>query len=684
MTKNRLADETSPYLRQHADNPVDWMPWGDEAFALARERDVPIFLSVGYSSCHWCHVMAHESFEDDATAALMNERFVNVKVDREERPDVDAIYMQSVQALTGRGGWPMSVWCTPDGRPFYAGTYFPDEERHGMPSFRRVCDAISEAWTDRRAEVLEQSEQLTTALAEEVMQTVGDDTEIGADILERAYAGIRAQFEPRYGGFGRAPKFPQAMTIDFLCRAYVRNSADETRTMITRTLDAMAAGGIHDQLGGGFAAVLDRRHVARPALREDALRQRAAHVRVSARLSRYRREPLPRLVDDIVSYVLRDLRDPGGGFYSAEDADSEGVEGKFYCWSIAEIREVCGADADAVIAHYGVTEGGNFADPHTGFRGNILHVAGWDAPGADRNAEPPVEVERSKSRLLARRAERVRPGLDDKVLLGWNALMLSALTEAAAALDRDDWMEAARVNARFLLSELRSPDGRFVRSWRAPYFAYAEDYAALLEALCTLAELDDVSWLRDAREVAAELIRLFGDADGGGFFTSGSDAEQLVVRLKDLFDDATPSANSLAANGLLRSAALSGDTGLEAPALGVLRMLAPSAAAHPNGFAHLLGAIERWLTSPAEIAIIGDPNDPRTRALRREVTARLIPASVTLTGSPDDDSPLLAGREARGGAPTAYVCEHYTCRQPVSDATELRAQLDAVLAARRA
>ncbi len=683
MTKNRLADETSPYLRQHADNPVDWMPWGDDAFALARERDVPIFLSVGYSSCHWCHVMAHESFEDDATAALMNERFVNVKVDREERPDVDAIYMQSVQALTGRGGWPMSVWCTPDGRPFYAGTYFPDEERHGMPSFRRVCDAISEAWTERRAEVLEQSEQLTTALAEEVMQTVGDDSEIHADILERAYAGIRAQFEPRYGGFGRAPKFPQAMTIDFLCRAYVRNEADETRTMITRTLDAMASGGIHDQLGGGFARYSTDDAWLVPhfekMLYDNALLTRAyLHGFLVTGESRY-----AHLVDDIVNYVLRDLRDPAGGFYSAEDADSEGVEGKFYCWSIAEIREVCGADADAVIAYYGVTEGGNFADPHTGFRGNILHVAGWDAPGADRNAEAPVDVERSKSRLLARRATRVRPGLDDKVLLGWNALMLSALTEAAAALDRDDWMEAARVNARFLLSELRSPDGRFVRSWRAPYLAYAEDYAALLEALCTLAELDDVSWLHDARAVAAELIRLFGDADGGGFFTSGSDAEQLVVRLKDIFDDATPSANSLAANGLLRCAALSGDTDLETPALGVLRMLAPSAAAHPNGFAHLLAAIERGVTSPAEIAIIGDPTDPRTRALRREVTSRLIPASVTLTGSATDDSPLLAGREARGGAPTAYVCEHYTCRQPVGNATELRAQLDAVLASRR-
>ena len=677
MTRNRLAGETSPYLRQHADNPVDWMPWGDEAFALARSRDLPVFLSVGYSSCHWCHVMAHESFEDDATAAVMNARFVNVKVDREERPDVDAIYMQSVQALTGRGGWPMSVWCTPDGRPFYAGTYFPDSDRHGMPSFRRVCEAVSDAWRDRRAEVEAQSEQLTSALADEILRpgTV-DEIDISPDILDHAYAGIRSQFEPRHGGFGRAPKFPQAMTIDFLCRAYVRNGADETRTMITTTLDAMAAGGIHDQLGGGFARYSTDDFWLVPhfekMLYDNALLTRAyLHGYLVTGETRYRS-----VVEDIVGYLLRDMRDPLGGWYSAEDADSEGVEGKFYCWSIDEIREVCGDDADAVIDYYGVTAQGNFADPHTGFQSNILHVK---VP----NTKPPVEVERAKPRLLARRATRVRPGLDDKVLLEWNALMLGALTEAAAALERDDWMAAARANAHFLLSELRDADGRFLRSWRAPYLAYAEDYAALLEALCTLAELDDVAWLDEARTVAAELIRLFRDSDGGGFFTTGTDAEQLVVRLKDVFDDATPSANALATNGLLRLSALTGDTSFEEPAAEVLRMLARAGASQPTGFAYLLGAVERFVTSPVEIAIIGDPNVAQTRSLRREVVSRLVPASVTLTGSAHDPSPLLAGREMRGGAPTAYVCEHYTCKQPVTDAGELREQLDAVLASRR-
>jgi hypothetical protein len=547
-----------------------------------------------------------------------------------------------------------------------------------MPTFRRICEALSEAWRERRAEVMEQSEQLTAALADEVLRVAaaGGADDLDPEVLERAYAGIRSQFEPSYGGFGRAPKFPQAMTVDFLCRAYLRNGADETRTMITTTLDAMAAGGIHDQLAGGFARYSTDDQWLVPhfekMLYDNALLTRAyLHAFQVTGIDRYRR-----VVEDIVGYVVRDLRDPGHGFYSAEDADSEGIEGKFYCWSIAEIREVCGDDADAVIEYYGATEAGNFADPHTGFRGNILHVA-------ERNAEPSAAVRRAQPRLLARRATRVRPGLDDKVLLAWNALMLGALTEAAAALDRADWMAAAGANARFLLAELRRADGRFLRSWRAPYLAYAEDYGALLEALCTLAELDDVAWLHEARGVADELVRLFHDADGGGFFTTGADAEQLVVRLKDIFDDATPSANSLAANGLLRLAALTGESRYEESGVEVVRMLATVSTSHPNGFAHLLAAVERHVTSPVEIAIIGDRADERTRALRREVATRLLPASVTLTGSPDDPSPLLADRTERDGAPAAYVCEHYACKQPVTSPADLREQLDAVLAARR-
>jgi uncharacterized protein YyaL (SSP411 family) len=674
---NRLADETSPYLRQHADNPVDWLPWGDEAFARAKADDKPIFLSVGYSSCHWCHVMAHESFEDDATAALMNERFVNVKVDREERPDVDAVYMQAVQALTGRGGWPMSVWLTPDGRPFYGGTYFPDEDRQGMPSFRRVCEAVGDAWRDRRSEIAEQATTLAGAIDEHVLQPSGAH-DLDESVLAGAYAGIRNQFEPQWGGFGRAPKFPQAMTIDFLCRSYVRNRADETRTMITTSLDAMAAGGIHDQLGGGFARYSTDEYWLVPHF-EKMLYDNALLLRAYVHGHLVTGEPRLRTVaEGIVEYVRRDMTDASGGWYSAEDADSEGVEGKFYLWSLAEVREVCGADADDAVRYYGITERGNFVDPHTNFAGNILHVV-------DRTEPPPPAVERARAQLLTRRSSRVRPGLDDKVLLGWNALFLAALTEAAAALGREDWMEAARTNARFLLRELRRDDGRLLRSWRAPYLAYAEDYGALLEALLTLAELEpseSLQWLAEARRTADDRLRLFHDTEHGGFFTTGHDAEALIVRPKDAFDDATPSANALVANGLLRLAALTSERSYEEPAVEILRMLARPMTSHPTHFAYALGALERHLTTPLEIAIVGDRDDPRTRALRREVTRRLIPAAVTLTGLPNDASPLLSDRELRHGAPTAYVCEHYTCRLPVGTPEELAAQLDAVLAER--
>jgi uncharacterized protein YyaL (SSP411 family) len=674
---NRLADETSPYLRQHKDNPVDWLPWGDEAFARAQAEGKPIFLSVGYSSCHWCHVMAHESFEHTATAEVMNRLFVNVKVDREERPDVDAVYMQAVQALTGRGGWPMSVWLTPDGRPFYGGTYFPDEDRHGMPAFTRVCEVVAEAWRDQRDDVEEQAGKLTAAIDEQVLQpaTGTADSVLTPEILASATRNIRAQFDVQWGGFGRAPKFPQAMTLDFLCRELVRTGDPSTREMITTSLDAMAAGGIHDQLGGGFARYSTDETWLVPhfekMLYDNALLTRAyLHGYLVTGEERYKA-----VVEDIVGYVLRDLRDPAGGFYSAEDADSEGTEGKFYLWSPAEIHVVCGDDAPEVIRYFGVTPGGNFVDPHTGIGGSILHVA-------QRNEPPPPEVVRARAALFARREERVRPERDDKVLLAWNALFLAALTEAAVALDRDDWLAAARTNATFLLRELRNADGRLLRSWRAPYLAYAEDHAALLEAVLTLAELDDLAWLADARVVAEDLLRLFLDTDNGGFFTSGHDAEPLVVRPKDVFDDATPSANALAANALLRLRALTGDDGYEPPAVAILEMLAGPMTAHPTGFAYALGALERYVRAPIEIAIVGDPADARTHALRSEVTGRLVPASVTVTAPGADASvPLLADRPARD-EPTAYVCEHYACRAPVTTPEALRAQIDAALAAR--
>jgi uncharacterized protein YyaL (SSP411 family) len=683
---NRLASETSPYLRQHADNPVDWYPWGDDAFATARAEDKPLLLSVGYSSCHWCHVMAHESFEDPDVAAVMNRLFVNVKVDREERPDVDGIYMQAVQAMTGRGGWPMTVFLTPDGQPFFGGTYFPKDDRHGMPGFVRVLGAIDDAWRNRRRDLLEQAGKLTNAL-ERIggLGTAGDGPTPSAEILVRAYDAARAQYDPQFGGFGPAPKFPQAMTLDFLLRTYVRNQAPETLDMVRTSLDAMAAGGMYDQVGGGFHRYSTDAYWLVPhfekMLYDQALLTGAyLHGHLVTGDPRYRR-----VVEETIGYVLRDLRHEQGGFFSAEDADSEGVEGKFYLWSLEEIQRVCGDDAAEVVRYFGATEGGNFEDPHTGYRGNILHVV-------DRGEEPPVAVRSAIPKLLAAREERVRPGLDDKVLLAWNALFLRTLVEAAAAFERHDWMDAARANARFLLAELRRDDGRLLRSWqdgRAHHLAYAEDYAALLEAFVTLGEVDDVSWLADARWVAEELLRLFHDEEGDGFFTTGADAAPLIVRAKEYQDNATPAENSLAANGLLRLAAITGIARYEVPAAEVLRRLGPVLAEHATAFAYLLGALEWLVTPPLEVAIVGPPDTDGadgTDKLRREVFTRLLPASVAVTAAPgagDDLTPLLAQRDLVDGKATAYVCEHFACRQPVTTPEELRDELDAALATRR-
>jgi uncharacterized protein len=680
---NRLAGETSPYLRQHADNPVDWYPWGDEAFEKARAEDKPVLLSVGYSSCHWCHVMAHESFEDPDVAAVMNRLVVGVKVDREERPDVDGIYMQAVQAMTGRGGWPMTVFLDPHGRPFFGGTYFPKEERQGMPGFVTVLEAVDEAWRGRRDDLLEQAGKLTKVLERTgSLGATGDGPAPSPEILARGYESVRSQYDPQFGGFGPAPKFPQAMTLDFLLRAFVRNEAPETLDMVRVSLDAMAAGGMYDQVGGAFHRYSTDAHWLVPhfekMLYDQALLTSAdLHAHLVTGEPRYRR-----VVEETIGYVLRDLRHEQGGFFSAEDADSEGVEGKFYLWSLEEIERICGEDAAAVVRYFGVTEGGNFADPHTGYRGNILHVV-------DRTEDPPEEVRRAIPNLFAAREQRVRPGLDDKVLLAWNALFLRSLAEAAAAFERDDWMDAARRNARFLLTDLRRDDGRLLRSWqdgRANHLAYAEDYAALLEALVTLAEVDDVAWLADARWVADELLRLFHDDDGGAFFTTGVDAESLIVRPKEYQDNATPAENSLASNGLLRLAALTGVGRYEVPAEEVLRLLGTVLAEHASAFAYLLGALERLVTPPLEVAVIGDSKDEGADALRREVQGRLLPAAVTVSAAPGggaDVTPLLADRALVDGKATAYVCEHFACRRPVTSPEELRAELDAALAARR-
>ncbi|HVW32016.1 MAG TPA: thioredoxin domain-containing protein [Acidimicrobiia bacterium] len=693
---NRLTNETSPYLRQHKDNPVDWYPWGDEAFERARAEDKPVLLSVGYSACHWCHVMAHESFEDPATAEVMNRLFVNIKVDREERPDVDSVYMTAVQSMTGRGGWPMTVFLTPDGQPFYGGTYFPNEDRHGLPGFSRLLEAIDDAWRNRRDELLTQAGKLAEALARSgALPGAGEESGLGLEVLDRAAAQLTVQYDTRFGGFGGAPKFPQAMSLDHLLRHHVRTGNARSLDIALATLDAMAAGGMYDQIGGGFHRYsVDAQwlvpHFEKMLYDQATLARAYLHAWLVAGEDRHRR-----ILEETVDYVLRDLRHPAGGFYSAEDADSEGEEGRFYVWSLDEFTEVAtgaglsDAEATALAEWWGVSGAGNF-EGH-----NILHVAGLTLDktgGPGRGAAPPAGLDRARVALFDRREKRVRPGLDDKVLTGWNGMFLQTLAEAAGALGRADWMEAARVNARFLLDELRRPgDGRLLRSWqgdapadsggrRARHLGYAEDYAALLGALVTLAEVDDVAWLAPAGEIAAGLCDLFGDP--GGFYTTGTDAEVLITRPRDVFDNATPSANSLAANALLRLAALTGESRWHEAGLMALRAVGPAMGEHPTAFAELLGALERAVRPPVEVAVVGDPAAEGTAELVAEVRRRFLPAAVAVAAPPGvgaDLTPLLADRPMVNGRPTAYVCRQLACRQPVTEVADLATQLDAAL-----
>ena len=660
---NRLGEETSPYLRQHADNPVDWYPWGQDAFDEAAKEDKPILLSVGYSACHWCHVMAHESFEDPDTATLMNELFVNVKVDREERPDVDSIYMDAVTSLTGQGGWPMTVFLMPDGRPFFGGTYFPKTSRGGMPSFTDLMERVQEAWQDRRDGLLDQAERLTEALDQSGRVEPSQHVP-GPEVLLRATSRLRQQYDAAWGGFGGAPKFPQTMSIEALFRSWRHTGDDDTLQMALSSLDCMASGGIYDHLGGGFSRYAVDRTWTVPHF-EKMLYDNALFAR--AYLHAWQITSKPRylqVAEETIGYVLTELRHADGGFYSAEDADSEGVEGKFYVWEPGQIRAVLDESADALIEWYGVTDDGNFEGKNIltrPVRGDLVR---------------PDQIEAARARLFTARAMRVRPGLDDKILAEWNGLMLASLAEAAAATGRDDWLSAAIANAEFLCASLRRNDGRWLRSWQAGeagrpagarHLAYAADYAALLDGFTRLAEATgSARWVEEARTVADGLLDLFWDEDEGGLFTSGADADPLIMRPKDLTDNALPSANSSAALALLRLGALTGHFPYSERGEAILRLLGGAAGNHPTAFGHLLGAVDAHSTGLTEIAIVGDEPE-----LVRAVQSRYLPNAVLAWGEPFD-SPLWADREAG----RAYVCRNYTCAAPVTRAEDLIAQLD--------
>jgi uncharacterized protein YyaL (SSP411 family) len=648
---NHLASETSPYLLQHKDNPVDWYPWGEQALARARDEDRPLLVSIGYSACHWCHVMAHESFEDSEVAAVMNERFVCIKVDREERPDIDAICMEACQAITGRGGWPLNAFLTPEQQPFYAGTYFPPEPRHGMPSWRMVLDAVSDAWEKRREEIRAQAVQIQTSLAATARLEPSVEP-IREELLTGTVSSLRSTFDREHAGWGGAPKFPQASIIEFLL-------ARGEREMSLQTLSAMASGGIYDQIGGGFARYAVDRTWTVPhfekMLYDNALLARAyLHGWQVTGGERFKEVCCATL-----DWALREMRGPEGGFYAALDADSEGVEGKFYAWTLDELREVLGDQYDEAVAYFA---------PRSFEHGTYVLEARGPLP------ERLSEIRR---KLYEARCKRVRPGLDDKRLTAWNALLTSALAETGAVLERDDYLQAAVQCGTFILEQMRAPDGRLLRTWKdgqARLDAYLEDHAFLLEALIMLYETTfDPRFYLESISLADATIERFEDSERGGFFTTAFDHERLAVRRKDLEDTPIPSGNSAAALGMLRLALLSGDGEYERHALGVLRLLSSLASRHPGAFGHLLQAIDFYLAPVREVAIVG--SGARAAALVRTVRGAYRPHLVLAAGTDVDGVPLLEGRAPVDGHAAAYVCEHFVCQAPVTAPEELAAAL---------
>src|SRR4051812_9892743 len=645
---NRLAGETSPYLLQHKDNPVDWYPWGEEALSRAREEDRPIILSIGYSACHWCHVMERESFEDEETARLMNELFVPIKLDREERPDLDSIYMQACQAMTGQGGWPLNIFLTPEHVPFYAGTYFPPEPRGGLPSWRMVLEAVAGAWDERKDEIRADSGRIVGHLQGAALLEPSKEP-MEARLLDDAVAVLRSQYDPVHGGFSGAPKFPPASAVEFLLRR------GETE-MSTHTLRAMASGGMYDQVGGGFARYSVDAHWLVPhfekMLYDNALLARAyLHGWLVTGDDLFRR-----VCEETLDWALREMSAPEGGFFSALDADSEGEEGKFYVWSLDELTEVAGEEA---AAWFGASERGNF-------EGRNIPVRGSE--------DDPEQLGEWRNKLYERRSQRVWPGLDDKRVTSWNALMVSAMAEAGAVLRRGDYLDAARGCAEFLLRDVRDEQGRLLRTYkdgRAHLNAYLEDHAYLLEALLTLYESSfEPRWFEEARALADTMIERFADEENGGFFDTSADHEKLLARRKDLEDHPIPAGNSSAAYGLLRLAALSGEHDYEGRAVSVLRLLHEVAGKHPQAFGHLLQAVDFHLAPTREVALVGDDVAELERVVRSSFRPHLV-----LAGGARDGVPLLQDREPVDGRPAAYVCEHFACKAPVTTADELEALL---------
>jgi len=681
---NRLIDESSPYLRQHAHNPVDWYPWGEEALAKARAENKPIFLSIGYSACHWCHVMAHESFENKTVAALMNKEYVCIKVDREERPDLDAIYMDAVVSMTNSGGWPMSVFLTPDGQPFYGGTYYPPEPRYGMPSFIQVLHSVAEAYEKRHAEIMGQANRLTAALQSSANLRSQED-EIGTELLDEAVIQLQQYFDDEEGGFGDQPKFPQPMTLDFLMTyaASAGKAASPTTDpldvlyMVETTLTKMAHGGLYDQLGGGFHRYSVDRFWLVPHF-EKMLYDNSQLLRSYLHAWQITDRPLYRqVVEETIDYTLREMTAPTGGFYSTQDADSEGEEGKFFVWTPAEIEAILDTNEAAIVTHYyGVADRGNFEGK------TILSVVQTVAHVAEhfdmRVADVETVLATARQKLFAAREMRHKPARDEKILTEWNGLMIHALAECGVVLGRADALQAAREAADFILANMSQSDGKLYRSYkdgRARFNGYLEDYAALIRGLIALYEATfELRWLAEASRLTQVIFAQFHDPENGGFFQTGIDHEQLVVRRKDFIDSAIPSGNALAAEALARLSLLVGTPTYRQEAMRIVLMMKEPMARQPNGFGRLLGVVEQLLRPSQEIAIVGEPDSAVTTALLAEVRRHFLPNTVLAFKEPTAESmlPLLAERTLVDGQPAAYVCEHYSCQLPVTKAADLR------------
>jgi uncharacterized protein YyaL (SSP411 family) len=684
--RNRLAGETSPYLLQHAENPVDWYPWGEEAFAKARAEDRPILLSVGYSSCHWCHVMAHESFENPAIAERMNRDFVNVKVDREERPDVDSIYMTAVQALTGQGGWPMTIFMTPDGKPFYAGTYFPPEDGHGRPGFPRLLEAIAEAWRNDRANILASAEKITDHLRQAAERAAGGSGVIEARTVDHAVALFQRSFDPEWGGFGGAPKFPSPSNLEFLLSHHARKLSEGSAhggalEMVLRTLRQMASGGMYDQLGGGFARYSVDAEWVVPHF-EKMLYDNAQLARVYLHAYQLTGDgEFERIVRETLDYLEREMLDAEGGFYSAQDADSEGIEGKYFVWTIAQVEEVLGSDAPLFCRCFGVTPAGNFRDPHhPELMGRTVLTRRLDAAEVASAfglaaTELDERIASMRARMVAARARRVPPGLDDKVLTSWNGLAMAAFAEAARVLDDDRYRAIAAGNADFVRERLwRS--GRLLHAYKngiSKIDGMLEDYAyyglGLLELYRLTGDFRHLTWAGELFEV---MLAEFHDPAGGGFFDTAAGGDQLLVRQKSLFDAATPGGNGAAALLGAWLARYFARPEWDRVARDTLALVEPFLLEAPSGFGCSWQAIELRLSAPRELIIVGEP-DAR-RALEREAARRFMPSLLLASTGGGDPLPHFEGREP-ADRPLAYLCRDMVCQLPVSAPQELARQL---------